>query len=204
MIELQRGQYTIYISERNDGTARTIPDFIYTKQVHSNSIHILTKNDWFIDIENDGIVSDISDVRIGVLLADCNGIVLMGEKRYGVVHAWWRWLQNWIIEKAIVYLKKQGEDIEKMKIYVWPSIRQCCYEVWGEFLNYFEKDFFREVDDKYYFDMIAKIHDILHVAGVQKENIEVYQECTSCSENFFSYRKWNNNQRIVVGVKKHK
>ena len=43
MIILNKNEYKIYISEKEDGTAREIKDFIYTSQVHGNNIYILER-----------------------------------------------------------------------------------------------------------------------------------------------------------------
>lgn len=202
MIILNKNEYKIYISEKEDGTAREIKDFIYTSQVHGNNIYILERKEEFIPSENDGIISKIADTKIWVLLADCNGVIIMWKNRYGVIHAGWRWLKNGIIKKALDILQKKWEEIQTLNIYIWPSIRQCCYEVGEEFLAYFDEKYFERRDWKLYFDMIAILNDILLDAWVIKENIEINTDCTACSWRFFSYRKQNNNQRIVVAVKK--
>ena len=203
MIILERKPYKIYISENKDNTAREIPGFVYTKQVHGNNIYILDKNVEFIPSENDGIISKLSNTKIWVLLADCNGIVLMGKSWYGAIHAGRKWLKNDIITKAINILKEHDEDPLWMKVYIWPSIRQCCYQVGEEFLEYFNKKYFTKRNGKTYLDMIAVAKDTLIDAWILPENIEINEYCTSCSWKFFSYRNNNNNQRFVVAVEKN-
>ncbi len=202
MIILDKWKYTIYVSEKKDGTAREIKDFIYTKQVHGNALHILDKKIEFIDSENDGIISEIPKIKVWVLLADCNGILLMGKRWYGAIHAWRKGLQNGMIEKALDRLKNYDEDIAALHAYIGPSIRACCYEVGDEFLGYFNKKYFSRRDWKLYFNMIAMIKDILRDADIPLKNIEIHTDCTACSWRFFSYRKSNKNQRIVVAVEK--
>lgn len=202
MIILKKNNYTIYISEKKDWTAREISGFIYTKQTHGNSIYILENKIDFINSENDGIISEISNIKTWVLLADCNGIILMGKQRYGVVHAGRKGLQNGIINKALQILENKGEDMSTLQIYIWPSIRQCCYEVGSEFLKYFDKKFFEIRNEKLYFNMIANIIDICLENWIIDNNIEIHTACTACSWKFFSYRKNNNNQRIVVWIEK--
>lgn len=203
MIVLKREAYSIYISEKKDGTAREIKDFIYTKQVHWDNIALLEQPIDFIDSENDAIISQITDIKIGVLLADCNGIALMGKKWFGIVHAGRRWLQNNIVVKTIEKLKKLGEDINDIKVFVGPSIRSCCYEVGWEFTQYFDQKYLIPRGEKYHLDMIMYIQDSLDQANISRKNREIYPICTHCSDQFFSYRKGNDNQRIVVGIEKH-
>ena len=171
MIILERKPYKIYISENKDNTAREIPGFVYTKQVHGNNIYILDKNLEFIPSENDGIITKLSNKKIWVLLADCNGIVLMGKIWYGVIHAGRRWLKNDIMTKAIDILQEHGENLWWMKVYIWPWIRQCCYQVGEEFLEYFDKKYFTRREGKLYFNMIAVAKDTLIDTWILVENI---------------------------------
>ena len=126
----------------------------------------------------------------------------MWKDWYSVIHAGRRWLKNDIITKAIRMLQEHGENPLWIKVYIWPSIRQCCYQVGEEFLEYFDKKYFTRRDGKIYLDMIAVARDTLVDAWVLLENIEINECCTSCSWNFFSYRHKNNNQRFVVAVEK--
>lgn len=172
MIILDKGGYTLYISEKKDNTAREIAWFVYTKQVHGNTIYTLEENLEFISSENDGIISKISNTKIWVLLADCNGIVLMGKERYGVIHAGRRWLKNDIITKAVNMLEEHNEIPSWLNIYIGPSIRQCCYEIGEEFLEYFDKKYLTRREGKLYFDMITVVKDTLENAWVAPKNIE--------------------------------
>lgn len=202
MIVLDKKDYTIYISENKDATARELWGFVYARQIHGDSVCVVDKELKDIPSEHDAIVSKIWKMKIWVLLADCNGIVLMWKTRYGVVHAWRKWLQNGIITKVLHILEDCDEDISSLKVYIGPSIRECCYEVGEEFLWYFDTKYFTRRDGKLYFDMIKKLIDVLCEKGVLRENIEINEYCTCCSWKFFSYRKGNDNQRFIVAVEK--
>ena len=202
MIILDKNDYTIYISEKEDTTARGIPGFVYARQTHGDSLYILDQRLESIASEHDWIISKIWNIKVWVLLADCNGIVIMWKTWYSVVHAWRKWLQNNIVTKALHALKNNGENMHSCKVYIGPSIRQCCYEVGEEFLGYFDKKYFMDRDWRLYFDMIAVLKDTLCNAWILLENIEINQYCTSCSWKFFSYRNNNNNQRFIVAVEK--
>lgn len=203
MLVLERNIYTLYISEKEDGTARDLPWFIYTKQIHGNWLYIADRTTTNINDEYDGIISKTTEIKTWVILADCNGIVMMGNEWYGVVHAGRRWLKNGIIENAIHMLKERNEEIAKIKIYIGPSIRVCCYEVGEEFLEYFNQKYFTRRGEKLYFDMIKVAKDILVNTWVLIQNIEINKSCTHCSWKFFSYRNNKNKQRFVVAVEKN-
>jgi copper oxidase (laccase) domain-containing protein len=64
MLILSKENYKIYISEKKDNTARELKDFVYTYQVHGNSLHILDQAMDIIPSENDGIISKLSNIKI--------------------------------------------------------------------------------------------------------------------------------------------
>lgn len=202
MITIKKNEYLIYISEKQDGTGRAMKDFTYTNQIQGDNIYILKHKEDTIPPGNDGIITQITNTKIGVLIADCNGIAIMGKQRFGIIHAGRRWLQKGIIQKATKMLHELWEDIFSLQIYIWPSIRQCCYEVGEEFLTYFDAKYFTRKNERLYFDMIARIRDILSELEIPEANIDINTACTSCSGKFFSYRKQNNNQRMVVWIEK--
>lgn len=202
MIILDKKEYTIYISEKEDATARGIPGFVYAKQIHGDSLYVLDERLESITSEHDWIISKITDIKIWVLLADCNGIVIMWKTWYSIVHAWRKWLKNDIVVKALHTLEKYGENMDEIKVYIGPSIRECCYEVGEEFLGYFDEKYFVKRDWKLYLDMIAILKETLHNTWILLENIEINQYCTCCSWKFFSYRNNATNERIVVAVEK--
>lgn len=207
MIIKKEKQYTLYISEAKDGCASLFCDkkwFWTNQQVHGNRIIKITDPKKFKNRTKkaDGIITNILHQKIGVRVADCNAIILMWKNWFWAVHAGWRGLQKKIIPKAIKMLEKEWEDMNSLKVYVWPSIRACCYDVGKELEKYFSKKYFLVKKGKIYLDMIAYIIDVLVAMWVKKGNINIDKHCTKCSKKFFSYRRWNNQKRIIIGVEK--
>jgi len=188
-------KYEISISEKEDNL---IPnDFLKCEQIHSSTIYL--RKDWdFINQQADWIITNRINQKIAVRVADCNAIILMWKEYFGIVHAWRKWLKDWIIQNAIDILKENGE--ENIEIYVWPSIRKCCYEVWPEFREYFDKKYLISKDEKLYLDMINIIQDTANKNWIK--DIVIHPDCTFCSDKYFSYRKWDKDSRMIICVKK--
>ena len=207
MIIKKEGKYLLYVSESKDGCASLFCDeqwFLTNHQVHGSRITKITnatlhkngskKSDW--------IITNLRHQKIGVRVADCNAIILMGKEWFSVIHAWWRWLYKKILQKAIKRLEEEGENVTTMKIYVGPSIRSCCYEVGSELHTYFKKKYMILRAWKWYLDMLQYIIDVLIEKWIKRKNIHIDTHCTKCDPWFFSYRWWNNQQRIIIGVEK--
>lgn len=204
MIQINKNLYKIYISEKIDGNARNFTDFQVCRQIHSDKIVELNNdNIWTIrDIEADWIITNLKNTKIWVLLADCNWVIFVWKEYIWAVHAGWKWLKSWIIEKIFDLFLVKNEKIEDIQIFVWPSIRSCCYEVWEEFNSYFEEKYLQKRNWKIYLDMKQNIEDRLEKIWIKKGNIEIFPECTHCNEKFYSYRKWDKVERIIVGIEK--
>lgn len=207
MITKKEWKYTLSISESTDGCASLFCNeqwFLTNHQVHGSRIIKITDPKKCISWEKkaDGIISNLPRQKIGVRVADCNAIIFMWKEWFSVIHAWWRWLYKKIVQKAITALVKEWEEMNTMKVYIWPSIRVCCYEVGEEVKKHFKKKYCIKKEGKIYLDMLAYILDVLIERWINKNNIDIDNHCTKCSKGFFSYRAGNNQQRIIVGVER--
>lgn len=191
--------YTIEVTEKNDFdfSMYNYPHLINSihrcTQIHSNIIHEYHQNqdtpEW------DGIYSNQSWIKLAVGVSDCNAVVIMGSERYGILHAGRRGLRDGIIQTMIHKLKEKEKS--DLKIFVWPSIRTCCYEVGEEFTSYFDSKYLiKQENGKYTLDMIANISDIFKELSIS--DITIHQVCTKCSNNFFSYRNWDRINNILT------
>jgi len=209
MLKKQIWNYILNISEKSDWDSILFRDNIwlfYNNQVHWNKIILIEKINNYI-FENwknkaDGIVTNIKNKKIWVFLADCNGIVVMWKDYFGIVHSGRKWLFAWILWDVIKTITDKWEKIKHLKIFIWPSIRSCCYEVWDEFLNYFDKKYLLTFDSKFKLDMIWFILDYLLWIWILISNIEISQICTYCNDWFFSFRKWDLKNRFLISVEK--
>ncbi len=203
--------YRIFLSDQLDGpffSNNRLPifsDWIIPDQIHKDGIVCINTVDEILSTDftqADGILSCISNKIFWVKLADCNGVILLWDLWYAVIHAGWRGLKEGIIEKAIETLTYHGEKVENLSIFCSPSIRVCCYEVGNEFLEYFPAYCFQQENGKYHFDGIWFIRDALISHGVLSEHIQIHPSCTCCEESFYSYRRNHTEDRMVFWVEK--
>jgi len=175
-------------------------DLVCAKQAHGSKIKIATEEDrgkgaltYDNAIEDtDAFITNKKNLPLAIFTADCLSIFLYDPNTasIGLIHAGWRSTKEHISDKAI-RLMEQRFNTRPQDLYLGfgASIKGCCYEVGGEFIDYFSGDLLKR-GSRYYLDL-AKINrkQVLD-AGVQEGNIFDSNICTSCkSEGFFSYRK---------------
>lgn len=197
------GIYTIQITEKSDFDWENkcypgVQPFYGCKQIHSNLIHERKPN-WENTTEGNGIYSNVKGITLKVGVSDCNPIIIMGKERFWIVHAWWKGIQQGIIQAMINTLIGKGES--EFDIFIWPSIRKCCYEVVKEFSERCEPQFFSpKANGKFQFDMLGMIKNILKNFPCRERYI--HPECTQCGKHFFSYRRGDGINNLVL-VTKH-
>ena len=107
---------------------------------------------------------------MGTRVADCQGILLYDPEHQviGNIHSGRRGTLSRIGTKAIEILMKDfHSDPKDIKVFISPSIHQCCFEVGEEVKTLFEKEFtdipmkdviqigaFKENEQKYYLDTV--------------------------------------------------
>ena len=176
--------------------------FIVANQTHSDHIKIIDKplsRGWKSSAdaikECDALITNLPDVVLTVLTADCVPVLLYDpvQRVVAAVHAGWRGSKAQIVKKSVEkMIETFGSSASDIKAGIAPSIGMCCYEV-GEDVA---KHFFdipkacKQNRDKYMLDLpYINKQQLLH-AGLKEENIEMSHICTACNvEHYFSYRK---------------
>ncbi|MGI8545207.1 MAG: peptidoglycan editing factor PgeF [Aridibacter sp.] len=150
----------------------------------------------------DGLISDLSDLLLGVKTADCVP-VLIGDKKtgsYSAVHAGWRGTVKSIVVKAINKMKTEyGTSPADLICAIGPAASCRSYEIGQEVIDAFSAKF--STGGKL-FTQTRKGHALidLHLAnreqllsiGVPEQNIFTTPFCTmERTDLFFSYRVEN-------------
>ena len=156
----------------------------FMKQIHSDKVFILENEDDELP-ECDAVITNLSDIGICVLVADCSPVVMIDEK-HGVIcvaHAGRAGVTLKICTKAFVIMsEKFGSKADEMSVFVGANIKGGCYEVGeldlGEFNTY-------KIGRN--FDMNAALRDEFSALGVK--NLNFSEVCTHCDERYFSYRR---------------
>ena len=166
-------------------------------QTHSNKVFIIEKKNLSNQrILADALVTDIKNIAIGVLTADCVPIILYDEVNdiIGCIHAGWKGVFNNIIKNTINAFKKIKSK-NKINACIGPCIGFKSYEVRDDFYKKFlEKKsenqvFFLNLNNgKFQFNIREYVKYQLKESGVLNiDNVDY--DTFKDSSNFFSYRR---------------
>ena len=175
---------------------------IILNQTHSSKFNIIKKNHKFDKkrIKADALITNVKNVAISVLTADCAPILFYDSKKkiIGAVHAGWRGAYKKILSKIIKHLLKKGSSLNNLHFVVGPSIAQKNYEVGINFKKKFlnqdreNKKYFKYVRNRIFFSLNDYIKGQLQ--NLRVKNIEIIKKDTyNRKNNFFSSRRSKKN-----------
>jgi hypothetical protein len=185
-------------------------NILMLNQVHGKEVVVIdNKNKIYSDLERpkaDGIVSNLKEVVLGIVTADCSPILFFDdeEKIIGACHAGWRGAKLGVIEQTIKEMRLLGAKNISAKI--GPMIQQQSYEISLEFYD----DFIEEnIDNKKYFMTIGNSSKMLfnlckyvedklarnEILSIENSAIDTY----SNEQNYFSYRRSNHQNQADCG-----
>ncbi|KAB2891320.1 MAG: peptidoglycan editing factor PgeF [Desulfobulbaceae bacterium] len=172
-------------------------------QVHGDGIHCL-EDFPADDLEiagYDAIVSPLPDVGLMIQHADCQAVLLCDPVRriIAAVHSGWRGSVGDILGKTVrLMADRYTARPQDMMAVIGPSLGPCC----SEFVNHrlelpdqFQR--FRTMDNHFDFWQISR--EQLTAAGLLPSSISVAGVCTSCSLDYFSYRRAKREGNGVTG-----
>jgi YfiH family protein len=174
---------------------------IFVNQVHSSDVIVIDDESKIPPQNNrpkaDALVTNLSNLTIGIFTADCTPILFFDEKNsvIAAAHAGWQGALKNIMASTIDEMLRIGAKIDDIKVLIGPTIRQQSYEISEEFYERFlSEDKNNEVffiaanrSEHYMFDLPQYVKQKLRVAGIKDifdEGIDTYR-----SERFFSYRR---------------
>ena len=175
-------------------------DLICAKQVHGSKVKYVNEADqgsgaFAYDTaipDTDGFITDIRNLPLGILTADCLSIFLYDSQRpaVGLIHAGWRSSKENIVSRAIELMHNKFEtNPAELFAGFGPTIKNCCYEVSGEFKHNFATGLTRR-QGRVYLDLAAVNKKQLNGLGVKEKNIFDSEFCTHCeAQDFFSFRR---------------
>lgn len=171
--------------------------FVFLNQVHEGHIAILEEGSFKPESEfhclpaADGVITNIKNLTLLVMSADCLPVFFHAGDWVGVVHAGWRGTQKKIAQKAFAFiLQKSKLKPSEVHVAFGPCIRKASYEVGEEFKRHFPKRLIHTKHGKLYFDLAGENRHQLTEAGVFPKNIVDHEICTFReNEHFYSFRK---------------
>lgn len=182
-----------------------LDNFTTARQVHGCNVVTVKKSDgaFHYDMsiaETDAMITDIPNICLMVLQADCVPILLFDaeKKVIGASHAGWKGTLSKIAQNTVRALQERFNCIPKdIYVGIGPSIGPCCYEVGAEIISKVtsNRDVYKGYmgamisDNKGFFNLWETNKRQLIQMGIPEKNIEVAQICTRCNhDRFFSYR----------------
>lgn len=186
----------------------TLKNLSKNKQIHSDIVNKVTKDNIGNIIDGDAIITNEKNVPLLILTADCVPVVLVDTKNkaVGLAHAGWRGTYSKICKKTLEAMKANyNTNSQDVIAIIGPSIGSCCYEVSYDLVDKFNKLFtntdekiYTIKNNKYYLDLWKINTYTLEEFGVSKSNIINMNICTSCNcDKFFSYRKHNQTPKRI-------
>ena len=168
---------------------------ILMHQTHSNKVVEITKKNYKKIIVADAMITQMRNLAIGVVTADCVPIIFCDIKSQvaGCIHAGWKGAFSGIVENTIQKVQKLNL---KNKIYasVGPCIGNKSYEVDIKFYKKFVskswkyKIYFKEKNKtKKLFNLRKFVADKLLKLGVKVDHVN--KDTFSEKSNFFSFRR---------------
>ncbi len=172
-------------------------------QVHGDSVFLLDKP-LHTDLEVAGYDALLTDqLGVGLLIqqADCQAITLFDPKHPAIaaIHSGWQGsVKNIAAETVELFCTRYGSCPSQIQAQISPSLGPCC----AEFVNHaleLPSSFqaFEESPNHFNFWQISTMQ--LVGAGLLQKNIQVSGICTSCSDDYFSYRRACRNGDGVTG-----
>lgn len=146
----------------------------------------------------DGIICDNPNFIGLIMVADCNAILLYDSKQkvFALLHAGRAGIKGHILSNAIKILKNEfNTKLRNLKVYISPSIRQCCYEISNDLVCEFNARYIYENR----LDMIKMLCDEMSENKIIESNIEISPICTCCNEEYFSHRRCVKNNDNTTG-----
>ena len=167
-------------------------------QVHSNKFCFINKKYKFSKkkIKGDALITNIKNLAIGVLSADCVPLLIYDQKLkiISAIHAGWKGAYKGVVEKVVNFFLKNGSKTKDLYAVIGPCITEKNYEVQKDFKKKFlKKDiknnkFFKIIKNKTYFSLNNYVYNQLKKIGIK--NLEIINKDTFDEKNnFFSSRR---------------
>ena len=181
---------------------------ITLNQKHTNRvIHFQNKSQVKNKLIGDAIVSQVKNVGISILTADCAPILFYDPKKkiIGCAHSGWKGALSGIIQNTVKKFNELNSNNNDLIAIIGPCISKKIYEVRSDLFNQFvtkdpqNKKFFKKTNqEKFLFDLRGFINN--EISNLNIKNIENIEMDTFSEEEFFySYRRSQFNKEKDYG-----
>ncbi len=146
----------------------------------------------------DGLLTREADLVLGMGFADCVPLFMadVQGRWIGILHAGWRGTVLGVQRQAVAAVVRAGYAVDDIRVGIGPSIGPCCYEVdrvversVKDALGHSRTLISGKDMDHWQLDLWETNRLILQSMGIPSQHIAVLGRCTSCHDEFFSYRR---------------
>jgi len=164
---------------------------ILLKQIHSDIIIDIDKDRARV---GDGLLTQRSNLALGVKIADCLPVFLFNKAKICIIHCGWQGIIKGIAKKAKRF-------VDNYRFVLGACIEPCCYEVKKDTARLFTQQYKNAVihrDTRYFIDLKGAVIEDLG----EEKLVASLDFCTKCHpEYFYSYRRGDKNKRdYAVGI----
>ncbi|MBU25227.1 MAG: hypothetical protein CMD99_04275 [Gammaproteobacteria bacterium] len=178
------------VDNRQHLTTRFGSEVYFPEQVHGIKVVRVTQESEIVMA--DAVVTNVLNLPIGVLTADCLPVLFASDQLVGVAHAGWRGLASGVLENTLDQFANQG----RVRAWLGPCIGLEAFEVGPEVLAAFLSknpgwtEYFKYLDhsDRVFADLSRIASNILENRGV--DIIERLDTCTYNDQSrWYSFRR---------------
>lgn len=197
--------------------------FVFLHQTHGNQGSVIKSRAQadmlpLFTLEGDFLVTNVNDIALGVVTADCLPIIAIDPvmKVIGIAHAGWRGSAANIVQVMLEAMQNEYRStITNLLLQFGPSAGPCCYEVQPSFLEELKDhsiypplisqaaNYAHRIGNKntLYFDLPEFNRYLALDAGINACNITLDTHiCTICSFNYISIRRSKTAARQITAV----
>ena len=166
-------------------------------QAHTNKAVYLDHPSQY-QIEADGVVTDKTDLVLGITTADCIPVLLADYKHgiIGAAHAGWRGALSGVVENTVKLMLEHGAKLENIAVATGPCLQKQNFETRDDMRNLFiaqspdNAEFFTPIEgEKYLCDLEQYLKhriSLLGITDISLSNIDTYSD----DKHYFSYRRF--------------
>ncbi len=191
---------------------------VVPNEVHGAKVMVVEEPDLLISSEQrdeyfkcDALVTRMTQVCLGVTVADCVPVLFFDEAAVVVAaaHAGWKGIVSGVLPETVTAMRRMGCLSENIHAEIWPSI-SCAHfevgeEVVGRFAECFSGSEMRGIVDygypKPHLNLREAVRLQLAQAHLSSDHIWSHPDCTYGSSRYFSARRDGfASGRMVAGV----
>jgi purine-nucleoside/S-methyl-5'-thioadenosine phosphorylase / adenosine deaminase len=184
---------SVYENRQRFKSRLAVKHLLSAKQVHGDSLYN-AREDLHEDLEVEGydaLLTDRTNIGLMIQQADCQAVTLFDPTHPAIaaIHCGWKGSVLNILGKTVQAMTTHyGSLASTLQATISPSLGPCC----AEFIHHAQElppSFLAFQGKENYFDFwqISKMQ--LTQAGLDGGNIRIAGQCTSCSADYFSYRR---------------